>query len=82
MMMRYIKVLFLACLLVVSTTNLHAADREYTISQVAAQLKDSGAEILSAEVKQERGGKVYRFKIKEKGRIRVVVMRPDGSRVR
>jgi hypothetical protein len=81
--MQYLKVFFLVCLMLVGMGNLHADSREkYTISQVAAQLKDSGAEILSAEVRQEKGSKVYRFKIKEKGRIRVIVMRPDGTRVR
>ena len=62
-----------------------AADgsKHYTIDEVAAQVqKDTGAQILSAEVSQGKQGKVYRFKIKKKGRIKVLLMYPDGTRVK
>lgn len=82
--MRLVKYFLLAFLLTCSTAGLFADNgRQYSIDQVAAQLKRStGGEILSAEVQQDKKGTVYRFKIKNEGRVRVVVMRPDGTRVR
>ena len=82
--MRLLRYFFFIVLLFSFSAGLHADERrQYTISQVAAQLKSSGAEILSAEIQEgTRQGIVYRFKIKKQGRIRVVFMRPDGTQVR
>ena len=81
--MQFIRYGLLIFLLSTIPGSLYADNREqYSIDQVAAQLKKGGAEILSAEVLQgNRQGIVYRFKIKNQGRIRVIVMRPDGTRV-
>ena len=82
--MQRLRYFFFILLLFTFSANLQADKRvHYSIDQVAAQLKRSGAEILSAQVQQgTRQGIVYRFKIKEQGRIRVVKIRPDGTEVR
>jgi hypothetical protein len=73
-----------ALLLSLVCTPLHAqGNRQYTIDEVAAQVKrDTGSKILSAEVVQGGSGKYYRFKIEKKGRIKVLLMNPDGTRAK
>jgi hypothetical protein len=58
-------------------------NNEYnTLDEMASRIqKQSGAQILSAEIQQTKQGKIYRFKVKKKGRVRVLLMRPDGSSV-
>ncbi len=54
----------------------------YTIDEIASRIqKQSGAQILSADIQQTKQGKVYRFKVKKKGRVRVLLIRPDGTRI-
>jgi len=36
---------------------------------------------LSAEIQYGKQGQVYRFKVKKKGRVRVLLMYPDGTPV-
>ncbi len=56
--------------------------QSYTLDEMASRIqKQSGAQILSAEIQQTKQGKIYRFKVKKKGRVRVLLMRPDGTRV-
>jgi len=81
--MRLLKILFIIILLS-SMQSVAVADgkKTYTLNQMATQIqKRSGAQILSAEIQQTRQGKVYRFKVKKNGRIRVLLMRPDGTRI-
>lgn len=61
-----------------------ADDRQhYTLDEMASRIqKQSGAQILSAEILQGQQGKIYRFKIKKKGRVRVIQVLPDGSPVK
>jgi len=39
-----------------------------------------GAQILSAQERISNGERYYRFKINEKGRVRVIYLQPDGTR--
>ena len=56
--------------------------QHYTLDEMATRIQQqSGAQILSAETRQTKQGKVYRFKVKKKGRVKVLLMRPDGTSV-
>jgi len=80
--MQLLRVFFIFLMLI--SFQLAAADgrQYYTIDEIASQIqKQSGAQILSAEIQQTKQGKIYRFKVKKKGRVRVLLMRPDGSSV-
>jgi outer membrane lipoprotein-sorting protein len=64
---------------------LHAApgNKQYTIDEVAKQLQQrTGSKILSADVVQGKSGKQYRFKLEKDGRIKVMLMNPDGTRAK
>lgn len=55
----------------------------YSLDEMAAKIQQqSGVQILSAETQQTKQGKVYRFKVKKDGRVRVMNVRPDGSPVK
>jgi len=54
-----------------------------TLDEMASRLqKTNGVQILSAEIQQGKQGMVYRFKVKKDGRVRVLMMRPDGTAVK
>jgi len=54
-----------------------------SLDEMAARLRrDQGARILSAEEYRLDGQPAYRFKLERDGRVRVMTLRPDGSRVR
>ncbi len=61
-----------------------AGERQYfTIDEMAYRIQEqTGAQILSADIKQTKRGEIYRFKVKKKGRVRVLLMRPDGTRIK
>ena len=76
---------FLILLILIFLQTVAAADgrNAYTLDEMAARIqKQSGVEILSAEVQQGRNGEIYRFKVKNKGRVRVILMHPDGTPVK
>jgi outer membrane lipoprotein-sorting protein len=80
--MQLLRVFFIFLMLI--SFQLAAADgkQNYTLDEMASRIqKQSGAQILSAEIQQTKQGKIYRFKVKKKGRVRVLLMRPDGSSV-
>jgi len=57
------------------------ARRALTLDQAAARVrKQTGAQILSAQERISNGERYYRFKINEKGRVRVIYLQPDGTR--
>lgn len=54
-----------------------------TLDEMASRLqKTNGVQILSAEIQQGKQGMVYRFKVKKDGRVRVLMMHPDGTAVK
>ncbi|MFW2440843.1 MAG: hypothetical protein ACN4GR_15920 [Arenicellales bacterium] len=74
----------LVFLILISFQTVVAADskKHFTLDEMASQIqKQSDVQILSADVQQTKQGKIYRFKVKKKGRVRVLLMRPDGSSV-
>ncbi len=79
--MRLLKYLFIFLLLIsIQSVTFADGSKYYTLDQMAARIqKQSGAQILSADVLETKQGKVYRFKVKKKGRVRVLTMRPDGT---
>ena len=81
--MRLLRIIFIFLILISFQTVAAADDRQYyTIDEMASRIqKQSGAQILSAEIQQTKQGEIYRFKVKNKGRVRVLLMRPDGSSV-
>jgi hypothetical protein len=81
--MQLLRVLFIF-LLLSSSQFAVAKDRPYySLDEMAARIQQqSGAQILSAEAQQTEKGEVYRFKVKKNGRVRVMLLRPDGSAVK
>ena len=80
--MRLLRVLLM--FLMLTSFQLAVADKRqhYTLDEMATRIQQqSGAQILSAETQQTKQGKVYRFKVKKKGRVKVLLMRPDGTSV-
>ena len=81
--MRLLRNIFI--LLILISTQLATADnsQSYTLDEMATRIqKQSGAQILSADIQQTKQGKIYRFKVKKKGRVRVLLMSPDGTPVK
>ena len=75
---------FLVCLFLVTFQNTALADGRgnLTLDEMASRIQKQGeVQILSAEIQQGRQGQVYRFKVKKKGRVRVLLMYPDGTPV-
>ncbi len=81
--MRLLKYLFMFLLLISIQSVAFAEGKEYyTLDDMASRIQQkSGAQILSADIVQTKQGEVYRFKVKKKGRVRVLLMRPDGTRI-
>ena len=80
--MRLLRNIFI--LLILISTQLATADnsQSYTLDEMATRIqKQSGVQILSADIQQTKDGKIYRFKVKKKGRVRVLLMSPDGTRI-
>ena len=63
---------------------LPVADRSiYSLDEMAQKIRrETGGQILSAQEISNGGERYYRFKINKDGRIRVLQVRPDGSRVK
>lgn len=83
--MRLLKYFFIFLILISFQTVVVADDRKhFTLDEMASRIqKQTGAQILSAEVQQgKKGGVYYRFKVKKKGRVRVMLMHPDGTAVK
>jgi len=81
--MRLLRNIFI--ILMLTSFQLAAAEERpyYTIDEMASRIQEqSGAQILSADIQQTKQGKIYRFKVKKKGRVRVLLMRPDGTRIK
>ena len=80
--MRLLRLFFIFMML--TSFQLAVADKHqhYTLDEMATRIQQqSGAQILSAEIQQTKKGDVYRFKVKKKGRVKVLLMRPDGTSV-
>ncbi|GBE08133.1 hypothetical protein BMS3Bbin11_00878 [bacterium BMS3Bbin11] len=80
--MRLLRNVFIIMMLI--SFQLAAAGKRqyYTIDEMASRIqKQTGAQILSADIQQTKRGKIYRFKVNKKGRVRVLLMRPDGTRI-
>jgi hypothetical protein len=75
---------FCFILMLIAFQHVAADERQhYTLDEMASRIqKQSGAQILSAEIRQGKQGKIYRFKVKKKGRVRVIQVLPDGSPVK
>ena len=82
--MRLLKNIIVFLLLIFIQTAAMADGRgNLSLDEMASQLqKQNGVEILSAEIQQGKQGAVYRFKVKKNGRVRVLMMRPDGTPVK
>ncbi|MEA1889983.1 MAG: hypothetical protein U9N50_09420 [Pseudomonadota bacterium] len=80
--MRLLRVFFIFLMLISSQLAVADSRQHYTLDEMASRIQQqSGAQILSADVQQTEQGKVYRFKVKKKGRVRVLLMKPDGTRI-
>ncbi len=73
--------IFLITLMIIASPLADAGKQSYSLNEMASRIQNQGAQILSAEVVKGKNGKVYRFKVKKKGRVRVLLMRPDGTRI-
>lgn len=81
--MRLLRNIFIILMLVSFQLAAAAGRQHYTLDEMASRIqKQSGAQILSAEVQQTKQGRIYRFKVKKKGRVKVLLMRPDGTRIK
>ncbi len=77
-----IKLLIFLLLFSIHTFALADSRRYFSLDEMASRIqKQSGAQILSAGIQQTKRGKIYRFKVKKKGRVRILLMRPDGTRI-
>ena len=80
--MQLLRNIFIILMLISFQPVIADGKQNYTLDEMASRIqKQSGAQILSAEIQQTKQGKIYRFKVKKKGRVRVLLMRPDGSSV-
>jgi len=80
--MQLLRNIFIILMLISFQPAIADGKQYYTLDEMASRIqKESGAQILSAEIQQTKEGKIYRFKVKKKGRVRVLLMRPDGSPV-
>ena len=82
--MRLLKNIIVIILLIFLQTVAMADGRgNLTLDEMASRLqKQNGVQILSAEIQQGKQGMVYRFKVKKNGRVRVLLMHPDGTPVK
>lgn len=82
--MRLLKNIFVFLLLIFLQTVAMADGRgDLTLDEMAARLqKQNDVQILSAEIQRGKQGMVYRFKVKKDGRVRVLMMHPDGTPVK
>lgn len=81
--MRQLRNIFIVLILVFLQPAVAIGKQYYSLDEMAAKIQQqSGAQILSAETQQTKQGKVYRFKVKKDGRVRVMNVRPDGSPVK
>ena len=82
--MRLLKNIIVFLLLIFIQTAAMADGRgNLTLDEMASRLqKQNGVHILSADVQQGKQGVIYRFKVKKDGRVRVLLMHPDGTPVK
>jgi uncharacterized membrane protein YkoI len=81
-MMQLLKKFFIILMLISSQLAVADNRQHYTLDEMATRIqKQSGVQILSAEIQQTKDGKIYRFKVKKKGRVKVLLMSPDGTRI-
>ena len=81
--MRLLRVFFILLILVSFQAAAAGQRPHYSLDEMAAQIQQqTGAQILSAEIMQTKKGKIYRFKLKKNGRVKVRTVRPDGSPVK
>jgi len=81
--MRLLRVFFIFLMLSLAQPVVAKERPYYSLDEMAAKIQQQGnTQILSAEIQQTQKGKVYRFKVKKDGRIRVMHVRPDGSIVK
>jgi hypothetical protein len=81
--MRLLKTLLIILMLSSFQLATAAGRQHYTLDEMASRIqRQSGAQILSAEIQQTKRGKIYRFKVKKKGRVKVLLMHPDGTRIK
>lgn len=77
-----LKLLIFLLLFSVHTFALAGSKNYFTLDEMASRIqKQTGAQILSANIQQTKRGKIYRFKVNKKGRVRILLMRPDGTRI-
>ncbi|HEC26049.1 MAG TPA: hypothetical protein ENI67_01385 [Gammaproteobacteria bacterium] len=80
--MRLLRNVFIIMILISFQLAVAGKRQYYTIDEMASRIqKQTGAQILSANIQQTKRGKIYRFKVNKKGRVRVLLMRPDGTRI-
>ena len=82
--MRLLKYIIVFLLLIfIQTAGMADGRGNLTLDEMATRLqKQNGVHILSADVQQGKQGVVYRFKVKKDGRVRVLLMHPDGTPVK